>query len=528
MKTSNFFKLFLISGTIGTLNQCQNTKDIKKPNILFILTDDQSPFSLKAYGNQICQTPNIDKLAAGGMTLTAAYIQGSWMSAVCVPSRTQIMTGRNVWRTVGLPGFKTPDYETPAEANAALQPEDPQFNSIPAVFNRAGYVTFRTCKSSTSYVNANKLFAYNYEKACVMADDENGSKWHGDRAMEFLEMRKLKEQKQPFLMYFGFSHPHDPRHEKEELYNKYGASDEPPALPNPKAPPLPINYLPQHPFKHGNDNGRDETLVQGVMTRRDEATIRNEIGREYACIENIDIQIGRVLNKLEEMGELKNTYIFFCSDNGIAIGRHGLMGKQNLYEHSWRVPLIVKGPGIKAGGRALGNIYLLDVLPTICDMAGIEQPKTCDGKSFLPVLKGETETIRDVLYGVFNIYEEKYGGTGNGSRPGIRAVRKGDWKLIKYDVYNGQIHETQLFNLKENPYELLKEHQDTSIIRLTGNKPKPNQVNLANDPKYANKLKEMEKLLLKQQFKYNDPFLLWNQKDVMIEINLEDSELFIK
>jgi arylsulfatase A-like enzyme len=158
MKTSGIIELFLIGGTIGTLSQCQNMKDIKKPNILFIITDDQSPFSLKAYGNQICQTPNIDKLASEGITVTSAYVQGSWMSAVSVPSRTQLMTGRNVWRTVGLPGFKTPGYESPVKANEALRPEDPQFYSMPAVFNRAGYVTFRTCKSSTSYVNATSFY----------------------------------------------------------------------------------------------------------------------------------------------------------------------------------------------------------------------------------------------------------------------------------------------------------------------------------------------------------------------------------
>ncbi len=515
--------LFMICGFLSIYTGCNmNSKQSEKPNILFIITDDQSPFSLKAYDNQICQTPNIDRLAEGGMILTSAYIQGAWMSAVCVPSRTQIMTGRSLWRTVGLPTTPSIDYETPAKANAALLPDDPEYYSIPAVFNRAGYITFRTCKSSTSYDNADKLFMYNYEKWCVRADDENGSKWHGDKALEFLEMRQSKKQKQPFLIYLGFSHPHDPRHSKEELYKKYGASDEPPALPDPKAPPLPINYLPKHPFKHGNDNGRDETRVQGVMNRRDEATIRNEIGREYACIENLDIQIGNVLEKLKEIGEFNNTYIFFTGDNGIAIGRHGLMGKQNLYEHSWRVPLIVKGPGIKNGSRALGNVYLMDILPTMCDMVGIEQPHTCDGKSFLPVLRGEIETIRNVLYGVYNGFEEKYDKGESSSRPGIRAVKKGDWKLIKYDVNYGQIHETQLFNLKENPDELLKEHQDTSIIRLTGNQPKAHQVNLANDPKYANKLLEMEKLLLEQQFKYNDPFLLWNQKEILVKLNLKN------
>jgi choline-sulfatase len=141
------------------------------------------------------------------------------------------------------------------------------------------------------------------------------------------------------------------------------------------------------------------------------------VGREYACSENIDIQIGQVLAKLEAMGELDNTYIFYTADHGIAIGRHGLMGKQNLYEHTWRVPYIVKGPGIKAGTRAKGNIYLLDTLRTMCDLAGIETPEATEGISFKPVLEGKQEQVRDVLYGVYC----------GGTKPGMRCVKKGDW-----------------------------------------------------------------------------------------------------
>lgn len=119
------------------------------------------------------------------------------------------------------------------------------------------------------------------------------------------------------------------------------------------------------------------------------------------------------------------------------------MGKQNLYEHTWRVPFIVRGPGIDPGSTAAGNIYLLDVLPTMCDLAGIEIPGTIDGISFKSVLKGKKGKVRDVLYGVYC----------GGTKPGMRAVRKGDWKLIKYDMMDGQVRETQLFNLAENPEE---------------------------------------------------------------------------
>ena len=160
------------------------------------------------------------------------------------------------------------------------------------------------------------------------------------------------------------------------------------------------------------------------MARRDPATMRNELGREFACSENIDTQLARVLAKLEASGELDNTYVIYTSDHGMAIGRHGLQGKQNLYEHTWRVPMIVRGPGIKQGTRAQGNVYLLDCLATLCDFAGITPPSSNEGQSFRTVLEGQRDTVRDVLFGVYS----------GGSKPGIRSVRKGDWKLIQWDV----------------------------------------------------------------------------------------------
>ncbi len=474
----------------------------RPPNILFILADDQAPQTLSAYGNTVCQTPHLDRLAAEGMVLTGAHHMGAWSGAVCTPSRTMIMTGRNVWRTRGLPSGRKQNYvHTPYEHLAALTPEDPAYHSMPALFHRAGYDTFRTCKIGNSYEKANRLFHERHDASCH-GGKQDDSQWHGDRVMEYLRQRQVHKDEEPFLIYFGFSHPHDPRYGRSELLAKYGASNtEVPAEPNPKAPPLQINYLPAHPFHHGHPGLRDEVKVQGVMKNRDEATIRNELGREYACIEHIDRQVGRVLGQLEAMGELDNTYIFYTSDHGIAVGRHGLTGKQNLYEHTWRVPLLVRGPGIQAGSRALGNTYLLDVLPTLCDLAGIEKAETIDGLSFKPVLLGECDQIRDVLYGVYC----------GGTKPGMRAVKRGNWKLIQYDVLDGQVRETQLFNLEENPNELLREHHDRGVISLTGNRPQRNQVNLAADARYADKRAEMEALLLAEQISVDDPYRLWDQ-----------------
>jgi len=490
-----------------------------KPNILFIIADDQSPFDFKMYdpGSPL-DTPVIQKLASEGMVFDRAYHMGSYSGAVCRPSRTMVMTGRTLWN---LPKDKPKVRKNkkgkkdskPAKLNN--NPEDfvdgtydASKQSMPGIFNHAGYATMRTCKNGNSYARANETFTVVHDKTNRSGTAENGSAWHGERVLEYLAEREKSKDSKPFLIYLGFSHPHDTRDGTPALLRKYGATNhkDPNTLPqlNPErpAPDLQINYLPAHPFHHGHPNLRDEVKVSGVWKKRDEATIRNELGREYACSENIDIQVGRVLAKLEAMGELDNTYIFYTADHGMAIGRHGLQGKQNLYEHTWRVPFIVKGPGIKAGSRAQGNIYLLDVLATLCDIAGIEAPaNTLDGISFKPVLEGKQDVVRDVLYGAYC----------GGTKPGMRCVRKGDWKLIKYDVMNGEVHETQLFNLKDNPNELIEEHHARNVISFTGNKPKKNQRNLAEDPRYADKLAEMEALLLSEMVRLNDPYRLWNQ-----------------
>lgn len=470
-----------------------------RPNILFILVDDQSPFDFKLYNSKSAlQTPTIDRLAAEGMTFDAAYHMGSFSGAVCTPSRHMIMCGRTVWHL-------------PIGPNGGRCPADIVDHTIPAVFNRAGYDTMRTCKNGNSYEAANKQFTVRKDATKRGGTDESGSAWHAEQVLDFLKIRETSKDKDPFLIYFGFSHPHDTRDGKPEYLAKYGAVNHANknALPpeSPKAPSLPLNYLPAHPFPHGHPGLRDEVAVSGVWEKRDERTIRNEIGRQYACSEYIDAQIARVLEKLKAIGELDNTYIFYTADHGIAIGRHGLQGKQNLYEHCWRVPFVVRGPGIKAGSRVKGNIYLLDVLSTLCDLTGVKTPESSEGISFKPVLEGKKETVRDVLYGVYN----------GGTKPGMRCVRKGDWKLIKYDVMDGKVHETQLFNLADNPEELLEQHHDPKVVALINNKPKPNQINLAGDPKYVEKLKEMEELLLAEQRRLNDPYRLWNQPNDGLE-----------
>lgn len=468
----------------------------ERPNILFIIVDDQSPQDLKIYNpDSPLNSPTLDGLAREGMVFDAAYHMGSFSGAVCTPSRHMVMCGRTVWHLPNAPGARQQN----------LCPPNLEQQTLAAVFNRAGYDTMRTCKIGNSYEGANRQFTVRRDATKRGGTEQSGSAWHAEQVLAYLNQREAANDTDPFLIYFGFSHPHDTRDGTPELLARYGAVNHadkdslPPA--HPKQPALPRNYLPEHPFHHGHPGLRDEVAVSGVWERRDERTIRNELGREFACSENIDIQIARVLDKLRAMGELDNTYIFYTADHGMAIGRHGLQGKQNLYEHTWRVPLIVKGPGIQAGSRVPGNTYLLDVLATLCDLAGIPAPETNEGLSFKPVLEGRRQTVRDVLYGVYN----------GGTKPGMRSVRKGDWKLIKYDVLDGKVRQTQLFNLAENPDEFLREHHEASVVALTGARPNDRQVNLAGDPRYAEKLAEMEALLLAEMRRLDDPFRLWDQ-----------------
>lgn len=456
----------------------------RRPNILFILVDDQSPQDLKMYNPlSTLDTPNLDKLAAQGMVFDGAYHMGSSSGAVCTPSRHMIMSGRTVWHLPVSPwGAKT-------------SPPALEQSTIPAVFNRAGYATMRTCKQGNSYEAANKLFTVRHDATKRGGDEQSGSQWHAERVLDYLKQRETTKEEKPFLIYYGFSHPHDTRDGRPDLLAKYGATNhtDPNTTPSPhtQQPPLPANYLPKHPFDNTHADVRDEIDVSGVWKRRDEASIRNELGREYACSENIDIQVGRVLKKLEDMGELDNTYIIYTADHGISIGRHGLMGKQNLYQHTWRVPFIVKGPGIQPGSRVEGNIYLLDVLATLCDLASIPAPESNEGTSFKPVLQGQKKTVRDVLYGAYS----------GGSKPGMRCVRQGDWKLIQYEAPDRSVKETQLFNLAENPDEFLAEHARTG----------PSLTNLASNPAYGTKLAEMQALLLAEMRRLDDPFRFSNQ-----------------
>jgi arylsulfatase A-like enzyme len=395
--------------------------------------------------------------------------------------------------------------------------------TFPGIFNRGvrsgdvdlPYATYRTCKSGNSYPTANGEFTIVNDATKRGNTDGNGSEWHGDWGVSYLEdwATTYQPEGKPFFMYLGFSHPHDERlaRENPDLTGRYGCvnTTTPGTLAlNTNAPPLPYSYLsctpatyPAHPFDHGDLNVRDENTAPGILQYRTEAVVRNEIGREFACVDWIDQQIGRVLERLDDPNGdgdtsdsvVDNTYVVFTSDHGIAIGRHGLQGKQNLYEATWRVPYIVRGPGIEAGTATDALIYLHDTFPTFCDLAGIDVPSTIDsndGQSFRAVLEDPAATHRDILYGLY----------AGGDKPGIRSITDGRFKLIKYDVGDNATQVTQLFDLQENPFELLPEH---------------GVPNLATQPAYALIREQLEERLLEKRIEYADPYAFLGDRTLL-------------
>jgi choline-sulfatase len=200
--------------------------NLRRPNILFILVDDQTPLRTESLRPAIdARYAGVGPLAAEGMTLDGAYHMGSFVGAVCSPSRHMIMSGRTVWH---LPN-------SPSALEKGLCPPELEQHTIPAVFNRAGYATMRTCKIGNSYEAANRLFTVRHDATKRGGTDETGSAWHAEQVLDYLAQRQADKDTRPFLIYFGFSHPHDVRDGTPELLEKYGAVNhaDPKTLPPP-------------------------------------------------------------------------------------------------------------------------------------------------------------------------------------------------------------------------------------------------------------------------------------------------------
>jgi arylsulfatase A-like enzyme len=256
---------------------------------------------------------------------------------------------------------------------------------------------------------------------------QGGKHWSevvGDDASNFLGMAKKSDK--PFFMYIAFNAPHDPRQSPKEYVDRYPLDNI----------AMPASFVPEYPFNEAMNSGRnlrDERLAPFPRTEYSVKVNRQEY---YAIITHMDAQIGRILDTLEASGQADNTYIFFTADHGLAVGRHGLMGKQNMFDHSVRVPLMVVGPDVPQNRKIDARVYLQDVMATSLALSGTKKPDYVQFESLLPLIHGETTNGRDAIYGAY--------------LQGQRMVTYGDYKMILYPTINKAI----LYNIASDPLEL--------------------------------------------------------------------------
>ncbi len=411
-----------------------------KPNILFLFADDQTYEALHAMGCDELQTPNLDRLVRRGTTFTHAYNMGAWHGAVCVASRTMLNTGRFLWHARDIEPkladevkagrfwsqyMKSAGYDTYMSGKWHIKKIDPAdvFDVVrdvrPGMPNQTPEGYNRPIEGKPD-----KWSPYDKKFGGYWKGGKHWSEVLGDHGVDFLERAAGRDN--PFFMYLAFNAPHDPRQSPKEYVDKY---------PLDKVK-VPENFLPMYPYKDDIGLGvkqRDERLGPFPRTHYAVKVNRQEY---YAIITHMDAQVGRILDALEKSGKADNTYIFFTADHGLSVGHHGLFGKQNMFDHSVRVPLMVVGPGIEAGRKISAPIYLQDIMATSLELAQVDKPQQVQFTSLLGLLSGERRENYDAIYGGYMTLQ--------------RMITDENYKLIYYP----KINKTLLFNLKDDPLEM--------------------------------------------------------------------------
>lgn len=473
-----------------------STQPTKKPNIIFLFTDDQTFASVNALGNKEIYTPNLDRMVKAGTTFTHAYNMGGWHGAVCVASRSMIISGAFLWNA------KEKEKLWKSKDTVALQ------QTWPKLMQQKGYNTYMTGKwhvqapadvvfyrtehirpgmpsdrggelsaafkkwelESGDMATWNSYLPMEYARPTSKNDTSwsptdtiQGGFWEGgthwsevvrNDALDFLKEAEKKED--PFFMYLAFNAPHDPRQAPQRFLDMYPLD----------SIALPESFLPVYPWK--DDIGNERTLRDEALAPypRTEYAVKKHRQEYYAIISHLDEQVGKILDALKASGKMENTYIFFGADHGLSVGQHGLLGKQSLFDHSVRVPLMVMGPDVPKGKRINQDIYLQDIMATSLDLAGVEKPDYVQFNSFMDLVTGEN--TKGNYKGVYGAYMNLQ-----------RMIRKDSYKLLVYP----KIHKVLLFDLKADPNEIK---------------------DLANDSKYAEKVTLLFNDLMELQKTMND------------------------
>jgi len=457
-----------------------------RPNILFVLTDDQRWDALGYAGNPVIQTPNLDRLAGKGIYFSNAFVT----TAICCASRASILTGQYEYAN-GVENFVTP-------VNLEV--------TYPRYLREAGYYTgfigkWGTGEGNTNYfIQATDLFDFwggsmgqaNYwhERNCNFVrnngtsgkhhffcdcpPDARGIRGEGIRIgkanmkdpihqetdvvpMKVRSFLDQRDPQKPFCLSISFKSPHGPWSDFDERFkNDYQDVILPVAASATEAEAM---SRPEFLRNSMNSIGLDKVLT----ARQADGPLQKSMKQYYRLINGVDYAVGKILDELQARGLTDNTVIIFYSDNGHFMAEHGFTGKWLMYEESIRVPGFIYDPRHPGNGKRSSEMVLnIDLAPTILDLAGWPVPESMQGKSLLPLLADPNQPLREDFY-----YEHHYHlGRPTPNIERSQGVRTRDWTYIRYIDQQGAEAE-ELYHVSVDPLELknLSQDPESAVVR---------------------------------------------------------------
>ncbi len=402
------------------------------PNVLFIIVDDLRP-ELGAYGNQVIQTPNLDRFAAQGFTFVRAYSQ----AAACAPSRASVMQGlrpdtTRVWSlgesfreinpdAVTMPqhfsqygyhtvsmgkifhnhmpdrvSFDEPDLRPPAFATPELIDRDPEsFYYDEALQEELAEVRARRLEANPNAYAGGWAYGRSWE-AFDGPDEAFYDGAQTDLAIETLS--RLAKKEQPFFLAVGYYRPHLPFVAPKKYWDLYDP-DQIPMATNPYLPEdSPIMAM-NSTYELGACYDLEDMVQHPSLGQLPEETARLLKHGYYASVSHVDSVIGKLLDGLDELGLSEDTIVVIWGDHGWKLGEHGSWCKQTNYDIDTRVPLMIRAPGVgPTGGRSSSLVELVDLFPTLSDLAGIPVPENMEGTSLRPILEAPDSVVKTAAF----------------------------------------------------------------------------------------------------------------------------------
>jgi choline-sulfatase len=419
-----------------------------RPNVLWICADDHAAYVAGCYGNTRVRTPNIDRLAAGGMRFDRAYCN----APVCTASRASFLTGRYP-RTVGvtlLPSALPEKEQTLAELLQAAGYDTAYFGKLGVNTEvSTGFARRLDVKDVPAWVKAHggprpipadvpvqppwRPFK---DPARVWLNAANlpANYYDADAPATFFtesaERYLADHRDRPFFLMVGYYEPHSPFRYPVEFRGRH----DPAKLPVPKVGP------------------EDDDQIPAIFRDLTPAEKQGITAANYTCVEYLDTKVGQLVQALDRLGLAQNTIVVYNGDHGYQLGQHGRFEKHCMYEESVRAPLLLRyPPAVRAGSSSAALVEFLDVLPTVLDLCGVATPRDVQGRSLVDLLRGKTDRHRAQVFVEYGHSDEAMVRDGRYKCVFIRGKRERDDGYATGRPLPGNV--VKLFDEKEDPGE---------------------------------------------------------------------------